>query len=154
LYYHNIIINEAQTYRFDPLFLFSVIRQESLFEGFVKSTAGAHGLMQVIPATGDQIASELNWPPNYTATDLSRPNVSARFGTYYLAKNRDLLGGDLYAALAAYNGGPGNAVVWGQLAGGDPDLFVEVVRYEETRNYIRSIYEIFGTYRTIYSPVQ
>ena len=154
LYYHDLIINEAQTYGFDPLFMFSVIRQESLFEGFVKSTAGAHGLMQVIPDTGAQIANELNWPPNYTATDLFRPNVSVKFGAYYLAKNRDLLGGNLYAMLAAYNGGPGNAVAWEQLAGNDPNLFVEVIRYEETRNYIRSIYEIFGTYRTIYSPVQ
>ena len=43
---------------------------------------------------------------------------------------------------------------WNELAGNDPDLFVEVVRFEETRNYIRAIYEIFGTYRSIYSPVQ
>ena len=134
--------------------MFRVIRQESLFEGFVKSTAGANGLMQIVPATGEQIANELGWPPNYTASDLYRPNVSVRFGSYYLAKNRDLFGGNLYAALAAYNGGPGSAAIWNQLAGNDPDLLVEVIRFEETRNYIRAIYEIFGTYRTIYSPVQ
>jgi len=131
-----------------------VIRQESLFEGFVKSTAGAHGLMQVIPDTGAQIATELNWPPNYNWDDLYRPNVSVRFGAYYLSKNRDLLGGNLFAMLAAYNGGPGNALAWNKLANNDPDLFVEVIRFDETRNYIRSIYEIYGTYRTIYSPVQ
>jgi peptidoglycan lytic transglycosylase len=154
LYYHDVIVNESQTYGFDPLFMFSVIRQESLFEGFVKSTAGAHGLMQVIPDTGQQIANELNWPPNYKSDDLYRPNVSVKFGAYYLAKNRDLLGGNIFATLAAYNGGPGNALAWNELAGGDPDLFVEVIRFEETRNYIRAIYEIFGTYRAIYSPVQ
>ena len=154
LYYHDMIIRESQTYGLDPLFMFSVIRQESLFEGFVKSTAGAHGLMQVVPATGEQIASELNWPPNYDPNDLYRPNVSIRFGAYYLAKNRDLLGGNIFAALAAYNGGPGNSIAWNELAGNDPDLFVEVVRFQETRDYIRLIYEIFGTYRTIYSPVQ
>ena len=154
LYYHDVIINESQAYGFDPLFMFSVIRQESLFEGFVKSTAGAHGLMQVVPATGEQIATELNWPPNYNSDDLYRPNVSARFGAYYLAKNRDLLGGNLFATLAAYNGGPGNALAWNELADNDPDLFVEVIRFDETRDYIRSIYEIFGTYRAIYSPVQ
>lgn len=154
LYYHDVIINESQAYGFDPLFMFSVIRQESLFEGFVKSTAGAHGLMQVIPATGEQIATELNWPPNYNSDDLYRPNVSVRFGAYYLSKNRDLLGGNLFAMLAAYNGGPGNALTWNQLANNDSDLFVEVIRFDETRNYIRSIYEIYGTYRSIYSPVQ
>lgn len=154
LYYHDLIIEQSQAYGLDPIFMFSVIRQESLFEGFVKSSAGAHGLMQVIPDTGAQIASELNWPPAYSSDDLYRPIVSVRYGAYYLNKNRTLLDGNLFATLAAYNGGPGNALAWNQLAGNDPDLLVEVIRFEETRNYLRAIYEIFGTYRAIYSPVQ
>jgi soluble lytic murein transglycosylase len=152
LYYHDLIIAEAQRYGIDPLFMFSVIRQESLFEGFVRSTAGAHGLMQIIPATGEQIAGELNWPPAYDSEDLYRPIVSVRFGAYYLGKNRDLLNGNLYAGLAAYNAGPGNAIAWGDLAGNDPDLLLEVIRFQETRDYIRLIYEIFSTYRNLYSP--
>ncbi|HLF73338.1 MAG TPA: tetratricopeptide repeat protein [Anaerolineales bacterium] len=152
LYYHDLIIPEAQRQELDPLFLFSVVRQESLFEGFVRSTAGAHGLMQVIPSTGEQIARELNWPPAYSSDDLYRPIVSVRFGSYYLDKNRDLFDGGLYAGLAAYNAGPGNAVVWNELAGNDPDLLLEIIRFEETRNYIRLIYEIFNAYRTLYGP--
>jgi soluble lytic murein transglycosylase len=58
----------------------------------------------------------------------------------------------LYAALAAYNGGPGNAVEWQQLAQGDPDLFLETVRAQETRDYIRRIYEIYAIYRRLYGP--
>ncbi|KAA0272109.1 MAG: hypothetical protein EDM79_12480, partial [Chloroflexi bacterium] len=143
LYYSDLVIPNAQQNGFDPLLIFSVIRQESLFEGFVRSTAGAHGLMQIIAPTGAQIASELGKPINYTEEDLYRPYVSVLFGTHYLGKNRTLLNGDLYAALAAYNGGPGNAVAWKELAGDDPDLFLESVRFEETRNYIRNIYEIF-----------
>jgi soluble lytic murein transglycosylase len=153
LYYEDLILPEEQNYTLDKLFMFSVIRQESLFEGFVRSSAGARGLMQVIPSTGEQIAGELGWPPNYDANDLYRPNVSIKFGSYYLAKNRDLFGGNMYAALAAYNGGPGNTAIWNQLANNDPDLLVEVIRFEETRNYLRSIYEIFGTYRLVYSPL-
>lgn len=154
LYYPDLIIPEAQRYAHDPLFIYSIVRQESLFEGFVRSTAGAHGLMQVIPATGAQLATELNWPPSYDSEDLYRPNVSVRFGAYYLGKNRDQLGHNLYAALAAYNAGPGNAIVWRELAGDDPDLLLEVIRFQETRDYIRFIYEIFNTYRSLYSPVQ
>jgi soluble lytic murein transglycosylase len=154
LYYHDLVIDEAQAYGFDPLFMFSVIRQESLFEGFVKSTAGAHGLMQIVAPTAAQIAGELNWPLDYSENDLYRPLVSVKYGAYYLDRNRDLLGGSLYAGLAAYNGGPGNAVVWKELAGDDSDLFLEVVRFEETRNYIRFIYEIFNTYRTLYGSQQ
>lgn len=152
LYYHDLVIPEAQRYGLDPLFLFSVIRQESLFEGFISSTASAHGLMQIIPDTGEQIAGELGWPPAYDSEDLYRPIVSTRFGSYYLSKNRDLVGGNLYAGLAAYNAGPGNALAWRELAGDDPDLLLEVIRFQETRNYIRGIYEIFSTYRSLYSP--
>jgi soluble lytic murein transglycosylase len=152
LYYHDLVIVEAERYGLDPLFLFSVIRQESLFEGFVRSTAGAHGLMQVIPATGQQIANELAWPPSYDSDDLYRPIVSVRYGSYYLTRTRDMLNGDIYAGLAAYNAGPGNAMVWQDLAGGDPDLLLEIIRFEETRNYIRFISEIYSTYRTLYSP--
>lgn len=150
LYYHDLIITEAQHYGLDPLFMFSVIRQESLFEGFVRSTAGAHGLMQIIPDTGTQIATDLGWPPEYSSEDLYRPIVSVRFGAYYLGKNRDLLGGNLYAGLAAYNAGPGNAVAWKDLAGNDTDLLLEVIRFQETRDYIRYIYEIYSTYRSLY----
>jgi soluble lytic murein transglycosylase len=151
LYYHDLILAEEERYGHDPLFMFSVIRQECLFEGFVRSSAGARGLMQVIPDTGAQIASDLGWPLGYEDNDLYRPNVSIRFGSYYLDKNRDLLGGSVYGSLAAYNAGPGNSLVWKELAGNDPDLFLEIVRFQETRNYIRFIYEIFDTYRSIYS---
>ncbi len=152
LYYHDLVIEEAQKYGIDPLFMFSVIRQESLFEGFVKSTAGAHGLMQIIPATGGQIANELKWPKGFEPEDLYRPIVSVRFGSYYLDKNRDLMNGSLYGSLAAYNAGPGNALVWNGLAGEDPDLLLEIIRFQETRDYIRYIYEIFTVYRNLYGP--
>jgi soluble lytic murein transglycosylase len=132
--------------------MFSVIRQESLFEGFVSSTAGAHGLMQIVPATAEQIAGELNWPPLYDPSDLYRPLVSVTFGSYYLDKTRDMLGGSIYGGLAAYNAGPGSALVWNELSGGDPDLLLEIIRFQETRDYIRFIYEIFSTYRSLYSP--
>jgi soluble lytic murein transglycosylase len=150
LYYSDLVIPDAQTNNFDPLFIFSVVRQESLFEGFINSNAGARGLMQIVPATGEQIAFQLGWPLNYTDKDLYHADVSVAFGTHYLAVNRKLLKDDLYAALAAYNGGPGNAQQWQELAGNDPDLFLETVRFEETRNYIRNIYEIHVIYRRLY----
>jgi soluble lytic murein transglycosylase len=154
LYYSDLVIPDAQSNGFDPLFVFSVIRQESLFEGFINSNAGARGLMQIIPSTGAQIVSEMAWPVNYDEKDLYRPNVNIALGTHYLGKNRDLLNGDLYAALAAYNGGPGNAMEWQRLAGQDPDLFLETVRFEETRNYIRNIYEIYVIYQRLYGVAE
>jgi soluble lytic murein transglycosylase len=129
------------------------VRQESLFEGFVHSSAGARGLMQIMPATGESIAEQMGWPTGYNNESLYSPYVSVRLGTFYLHSNRRYLDGNLYAALAAYNAGPGNAAIWKNLAGSDPDLLLEIIRFQETRDYIRGIYEIYSTYRSIYSPV-
>lgn len=154
LYYADLVWPAATENAFDPLFITSLIRQESLFEGFVKSNAGARGLMQIIPDTGASIANQMGWPPDYTADDLYSPYISLRMGTYYLNANRRLLNGDLYAALAAYNGGPGNASIWQALAKGDLDLELEIIRFGETRDYIRNIYETYSIYRGLYSPMQ
>ncbi len=149
-YFDNLILPDAQEFNFNPLFIFSVVRQESLFESFIRSSAAASGLMQIIPATGQDIASNLGWPENYTNDDLYRPIVNIRFGIDYLDTQRHTFNGDLYAALAAYNGGPGNALRWKNLAPNDPDLFLELIDFSETRDYIRRIYEIFSIYRRIY----
>jgi soluble lytic murein transglycosylase len=111
--------------------------------------------MQIIPTTGEQLANELQWPENYTIQDLNRPHVSLVFGTTYLRKQRNFFNNDLFAMLAAYNGGPGNTIAWKELANTeDPDLFLETVRIEETRNYIRLINEIHYIYRWLYgSPM-
>jgi soluble lytic murein transglycosylase len=150
LYFSDLIIPDAQTEALNPLFVFSIVRQESFFEGFVHSTAGARGLMQIIPSTGASIAADLRWPFGYEDVDLYRPDVSIRLGTHYLASNLAMMGGDPFSALAAYNAGPGNAAAWKEIAGGDPDLYLEVVRFEETRLYIRNIYEIYSIYRRLY----
>ena len=153
LYYTDLVFPVSETYSFDPLFFMSVMRQESLFEGFVISSAGARGLMQIIPTTGQSIATQIEWPPDYTSDDLYRPLVSIPLGADYLSAQRNFLDGDLYAALAAYNAGPGNAAAWFELAGGDHDLFLEIVRFRETRNYIRGIYELFTIYRNLYPSI-
>ena len=149
-YYEEIVTTAAQENGFHPLFLLSVIRQESLFEGFVTSTAGARGLMQLMPGTGQDVVRRLGWPSNYTDDDLYRPMVNITLGAAYLDQQRDYFGGELAPALAAYNGGPGNAARWLELADGDMDLFVEVIRFSETRNYIRYIYELYTIYVGLY----
>ncbi len=149
-FFQDMVLSYANTEKLNPLFLFSVIRQESLFEGFANSGAGARGLMQIMPATGQEIVTQMDWPQNFTPDDLYRPLVSIRLGARYLARQRDAFDGDLFAALAAYNGGPGNAAIWLDLAGGDPDLFLEIIRIKETRDYITQIYEFTNLYRLVY----
>ncbi len=149
-YYEDLVLAEAAEWHLDPLLVFALIRQESLFESIARSSASAHGLMQVIPSTGAQIAAELGWPPDYDTDDLYRPSVSLRFGTYYLARQRDRFDGRLDVALAAYNGGPFNAARWLETAGDDPDLFLELITLREPRLYIRRIREHLAAYRRLY----
>jgi soluble lytic murein transglycosylase len=149
-YYEDLVLQNAELSDLDPLLVFSTIRQESNFESFATSVAAAHGLMQVIPETGAWIAAQIGWPPGYQTADLYRPYVSLRFGTYYLAQQRDRFDGRLDAALAGYNGGPNNAQRWLEAAEGDPDLLLELITFSETRAYLQRIKEHLAVYEALY----
>jgi soluble lytic murein transglycosylase len=151
-YYSDLVLPESQSYNLDPLVVWSMMRQESFFEGFIRSSAGARGLMQIMPATGQGIVDQIGWPPNFTADDLYRPSVSISLGIEYLDQQRASLG-DLYPALAAYNAGPGNAANWRGMAPSDPDLYLEVIRLDEPRRYIKAIYEMYSIYKLLYDRV-
>ncbi len=71
-------------------------------------------------------------------------------GTVYFSKRLAQFDGNAVAALAGYNGGPGNAMIWDELAGGDPDLMLEIIRFSETRNYVMQISEFFHIYQRLY----
>jgi soluble lytic murein transglycosylase len=150
IYYANLIVPEAQANQIDPMIIFSLMRAESLFDGAVTSSAAAGGLMQIIPDTGAQIAHDLRWQ-NYQQSDLYRPIVNVKFGTYYLRRyGLDYLDNDMYAAWAAYNGGPGNAQRWKEASNGDTDLFVENISLGETRLYIDRLRENLAWYQKLY----
>ncbi len=152
VYYPNIILPAAQAEGLDPLLLLSLIRQESLFEGFAESTAGARGPMQIMPTTGQEIVNSMSWPANYSSADLYRPSINIPLGARYLSRQITYFNGEIYTALAAYNGGPGNATSWRDLSGSDPDLFLETIRYEETRTYLKYIYLNYHNYLALYTP--
>ncbi len=151
VYYADLIQPLAAQYGFDPRLQFALVRQESLFESFAQSGAVAQGLSQVIPDTGAWIAQRLAWP-NYENDDLFKPYVGLNFGAYYLSEQLNNFDGRVQAALAAYNGGPGNAARWLETAGDDFDRFVATVDFPETRLYIERIYEGFNVYRHLYAP--
>jgi soluble lytic murein transglycosylase len=147
--YGDLVIPAAQKYGIDPLLVFSLIRQESLYESYARSFAAAQGLMQIIPDTGVYIAAKLQWA-GYQNSDLYRPYLNVQFGTYYLKEQLDTFKGNKFAALAAYNAGPGASLGWVRIAGDDPDLFAQTIDYEETRTYVRRIYEQYQFYAAIF----
>jgi soluble lytic murein transglycosylase len=148
-YFSDLILEYVEQYQLDPLFVYALIWQESLFEGFAVSSASAQGLMQIWPPTGEDIAARLSWP-NYQSADLQRPYVSVAFGTWLLRDEYDRFGGDPFAILSAYNAGPGNTATWREAAGGDPDLFVEFITLPEPQAYIKVIYAHYAVYRSLY----
>lgn len=151
IYYRDLVNESSNTYKIDPLLLLSVMRQESLFEGHAVSSAGAMGVMQMMPATGEETAKYLGWPTGFTSQDLFRPFINIPLGASYLARQRDYFDGDMLEAIAAYNGGAGNVQIWMELAKNDPDSFLEIIRFDETRTYLQQIIEFYNIYQTIYS---
>lgn len=150
LYFTDLVLPASQQYGLDPLFVHSLIWQESLYEGFAISPASAQGLMQIWPPTGADIANRLSWP-DYDVTDLSRPYVSVSFGTWLLQEEFRRMNGDPFAVLAAYNAGPGNSAQWQQQANNDPDVFVQVITIREPQLYVTRIYEHYQAYQALYS---
>ncbi len=145
--YAAVIRANADERGVDPAWIYAIMRQESLFQVDARSPAGALGLMQIMPATGAQIASELQ----HTAPDqygLLAADTNIRYGVYYLRQALDGLQGNPLLATAAYNAGPGRVRQW-LPDGGDleADLWAETIPYLETRKYVQRVME----YATIYA---
>ncbi|MCS7038485.1 MAG: lytic transglycosylase domain-containing protein, partial [Caldilineales bacterium] len=153
LYYADHIHPAARQNGLNPSVFLALIRQESLFGAVATSSAGARGLAQIMPATGRGIAQRLGWP-HYSDDLLARPYVNIAFGAFYLAEGLRGADGSMAQALAGYNGGPGNAAFWRRLAGPDDDLFVEVINFTETQNYLRAIAVQAHHYRRLYPDLE
>lgn len=122
----------------EPSVLWSVIRQESLFNPIAISHAGARGLMQLMPQTARQVAKhhpKLGKQPN-----LNDPATNITLGSWYLGSTRDRFNGKIPLAVAAYNAGPGRVAQWAkQTKFTQPDLWIEAIPFNETRNYVQRI---------------
>ena len=149
-YYLPWIRAAAEKYDLSELLLLSVIYQESHFGAQAASGVGARGIMQLMPSTAEPIANETGFLTNFEASDLDVPYYNLELGSNYLARMLYVFEGDYYKALTAYNAGPLNTMNWAKLTGNDPDVFLNTIRYQETRVYIRNIVEIFNRYSLIY----
>lgn len=147
--FDDLIFTEAAQHEVDPALLLSIIRQESLFEQTAESFAGARGLMQVMPATGDYVAERSDFEQAYHPDQLWLPYLSVKFGAWYISQQLGIFEGNQFAALAAYNAGPGHVLEWIKTST-DLDVFVESIPFRESRVYIRNIYVNLAAYRRLY----
>lgn len=148
-YYLDVVLDIGQKRGIDPLLIFSLIRLESLFDTHATAAAGEKGLTQVIPGTAEYIAAQINWP-DYQHSDLFRPYAGIEFGAYYLQEQLTRFNNNATAALAGYNAGPGRAISWLELSGGDHDLFINSITIDSTRGYVQRIYGFYTIYRALY----
>jgi soluble lytic murein transglycosylase len=134
----------------EPHIVYSLMRQESLFESDAVSWVGARGLTQIMPPTGRWIARRVGHR-GFRLSHLLDPETNVHFGVYYLAQQLDDFDGDLLRALAAYNGGPDNVKRWWKYGGiSDSDVFVEDIGFSETSDYVRRVYRYYRFYDEIY----
>lgn len=143
------IKEEAKRYGIDPYIAAGLIRQESVFNPNAISRAGARGLMQVMPATG-QLISKRQGSGAITAADLLNPTLNVRLGMNYLAQMLGQFGRIEYAA-AAYNAGPNRAQRWIAERGGmDIEDWIEAIPFTETRGYVQGVLRYTANYRRLY----
>jgi soluble lytic murein transglycosylase len=122
-----------------PTWAYGVARSESLFMRDVRSSAGAIGLMQLMPATGKDVAQRINLP--YSGLDtLTNPDSNIRLGTTYLGEMVERFGGNRVLATAAYNAGPHRVDAWlPQVGELDARIWIENIPFNETRGYVRRV---------------
>ncbi|MCC9077410.1 transglycosylase SLT domain-containing protein [Litorilinea aerophila] len=147
--FRELIAPEAQANGLDPLLLYSLIRQESLFEEGAISVAAAQGLAQIIPDTGHWIATQLGFP-NYRNELVYRPHINVKFGAYYLRWVQDYLQGNPISALVGYNAGPSRSARWREASGADDALFVEMLTLSEPRVYVQAVVANLYHYTRLY----
>jgi len=148
--YPSWINQYAQKGNLDPAFLTAVILEESRFDPQAVSPAGARGLMQVLPATADQIVQRVKVKA-YSETLLFDPEVNLRLGSWYLSRLMEEFRGKEIGALAAYNAGPHVVREWlAKNPSAPEDEFVENIPYAETRNYVIRVLGSAQVYRMLY----
>ncbi|MDP4602895.1 MAG: lytic transglycosylase domain-containing protein [Solirubrobacteraceae bacterium] len=145
LRYDDIIRQQARAKNIDPALIAAVIYAESGFIAGRTSSAGAEGLMQITPETARDIARRSGGTA-FTIEDLATPQINISYGSYLLRELLDRYDGDVDAALAAYNAGPGNADKWG-----GSQLKADQIPFPETRAYVEKVLEAQIQYRERYN---
>ncbi|MEQ9369967.1 MAG: transglycosylase SLT domain-containing protein [Coleofasciculus chthonoplastes F3-SA18-01] len=143
------IATYSQKRQLNPLLVTALIRQESRFEPDIRSGAGAVGLMQMMPSTGEWAAESID-VEDYS---LENPDDNIKLGTWFLQQVHQSYNNNSLLAIASYNAGQGNLSKWlQQQSPGDPDEFVESIPFDETRDYVKQVFGNYWNYLRLYDP--
>lgn len=144
-----IIREQAAAKHLDPALVAGVIYAESKFEPST-SSAGAEGLMQILPETAYYLA-KLSGGKRFTAADLATPAINVAYGSYYLRYLLDHYNGNEMLAIAAYNGGLTNVDRWvAHAREAGESLTIGAIPFTETREYVQRVLAAQQQYRKTY----
>jgi soluble lytic murein transglycosylase len=145
----DIIVQQAAEKKLDPALIAAVIYAETKFDART-SSAGAEGLMQILPATAEFLAHR-SGATSFSVSDLSDPQVNITYGSYYLRYLLDMYGGNKMLALAAYNGGQTNVDGWiAKARAHGHALAVNEIPFPQTRAYVEKVLNAQKRYRRTY----
>ena len=137
--------------RIDPFFVYSVMRQESIFNFLISSPVGACGLLQIMPATGKMLAGKENIAEWFDPQMLFNPYMNIRLGIRYLVDLKAEYSDDYMYVLGNYNAGPKPTKRWQAAGEGKPwDVRAEEISYWETRDYVKRVMGNYWIYQEIY----
>lgn len=150
LLYWDAIRREARRQRIDPYLVAALIRQESRFEKQAISSAGALGLMQLMPRTARYLARNRR----LSVERITDPDLNIRLGVRYLARLLRRFNGSLEKTVAAYNGGGTRVARWAREFPRDPAEFVESIPVTQTREFVHKVLRNYHFYRDLYAERQ
>lgn len=131
------VVAKANEIGLDPAYVYGLIRQESRFVMDARSTVGASGLMQIMPATARWTAKKIGL--GYTPDLITDRDTNLKLGTNYLKLVLDDFNGSQALAAAAYNAGPGRPRKWRDGPFVEPAIWAENVPFAETRDYVKKV---------------
>jgi len=130
----------------DPFLVAAIIREESQYDWRAVSRVGAIGLMQVMPATANTVAQRHRFPA-VSREDLFDQETNIRIGVRYVEQLLTQFSGNIVQTIAAYNAGPIAVGGWAAtFRGRSEDEFVELIQYQETRQYVKRVLRSYKEY--------
>ncbi|OQW30682.1 MAG: hypothetical protein A4C66_00945 [Nitrospira sp. HN-bin3] len=143
-------IKMSATNGVDPFLVAAIIREESQYDWKAVSRVGAIGLMQVMPTTASAVAQQHHLP-SVSREDLFDQEVNIRIGVRYVEQLLSQFSGNMAQAIAAYNAGPVVVGTWAATyRGRSEDEFVELIQYQETRQYVKRVLRSYKEYLRLF----
>ena len=147
--YYDEILKLSKKNNLDPYLVLALIREESHFSPEIASSAGALGLMQLMPFTAKEVARRKK--VRFQKEKITDIATNLDFGITFLRWTLDMFDGNRIFALAAYNGGAGNVNKWRKREHEDLDYFVEYIPFSETRKYVKKVLRSYEIYKYLYA---